>query len=751
MPLPPRLLLLALALSAFGRTAAQGLSPAPGLLYDDASVGRVDLALDPDSLQAIYDDPSSDVYTPVTFTFTRGGYVETLEDVGLRLRGNFSRFAAKKNFKISFNRFAPGRKFHGVEKLNLNGQANDPTVARAKITSDLTATIGPEATRAGHVEVWINGDYYGLYINVEHIDEQFAENHFGSSVANVYKCLWPAALTWEGSSASNYGYCEHTEAGDLPAYADVVAFIDALNNTPDAELACALESHLNVDGWLRQAAIEVITGHWDGYIWNHNNFYLVYNPIAGRLEYVIYDTDNTWGIDWVGGDWGTRDVYDWEQGDRPLYERLLDIPELRARFSWYLDRLLTDHVNNAVLDPSFDALEALISPSAEADPYRPLDQGYSIDDFHDAWEMPLWGHVDYGLKDYVGTRHATAGAQLEAYDVAPVVNHWRHNYPVTGQAPVVTAFGEDDDPGLGLWCVWTLDGVTDSLPMADDGAHHDGAAGDGVFGAVLPVVPAAADWSYRIHAYGGDGRATRRPCEPEAWRIDAPSPGLVVNEMLAANASGMTDPQGETADWLEVFNAGDAPVFLGHYFLSDDPRHPAQWRMPEVSLPPGGFAWFWMDDDEEDGPNHANFRLDADGGHIGIYAPDAERHRPVWTLDYGPQTPDVTTGFLPDGGGAWGPLGLATPGWSNVATALGPPSAEGHGLRVYPNPASDRVWLEGPAGTTWRLFSADGREWGAWTLDAPGWVSLTGIPARGPLLLRARHAGGAGTVRLLRF
>ena len=750
-----RFLLFGLAFSPFGfePVQAQGLRPEAGVVYDDASIARIDIAIDPDTLDHVYDNPDSDLYARADFVFRRGAFVDSVANIGFRFRGNFSRFAAKKNFKISFNRFARGRKWKGLEKLNLNGQANDPTIVRAKLTSDLTAQIrhdalGPEATRAGHAEVYINGDYYGLYINVEHIDEQFAENHFGSARSNVYKCLYPANLQWAGSSPSDYDYCTQTQEDSDGPIDDVVRLVDVLNNTPLSDLACALESVINVDDWLRQAAIEVVTGHWDGYTYNQNNFYLVRNPMDDRLEFVIYDTDNTWGIDWIGRDWANRDIYEWAQGsgNRPLYERLLEVPELRDRYTFYLDQLQSLYFNPTVLDPRIDALELQISPSAEADPYRPLDQGFSISDFHDAFFMPLGGHVDYGLKDYVATRAGSMVLELEPYDLAPVLNHWRHNFPVSGQVPWVGVSAWDDNPGLNLWCWYSLDGAVDSLPMLDDGLHGDGAAGDGRYGVFLPAVSGESDWTFRVHARGGDGRSTRRPCDPELWRIEAPSVGLVVNEMLAANNSGITDEEGQTADWLEVFNAGSSAVQLSDYFLSDDPAQPAKWRMPDESLAPGAFAWFWMDDDEDDGPNHANFRLDADGGHIGIYAPDQERHRPIWTMDYGLQTPDVSVGFMPDGEGSWATLSSLTPGWSNVLSGL--PEQALLAAAVYPNPAEDRFYVEAPQGTAWRLLGLDGRLWRQGTLMQSSWIEAARMPS-GLYLLHLEHPTGSAQVRVL--
>ena len=51
---------------------------------------------------------------------------DTVLNVGFRLRGNTSRTAGKKSFKVSINSFVAGRKWNQLEKLNLNGEHNDP-------------------------------------------------------------------------------------------------------------------------------------------------------------------------------------------------------------------------------------------------------------------------------------------------------------------------------------------------------------------------------------------------------------------------------------------------------------------------------------------------------------------------------------------------------------------------------------------------------------------------------------------------
>ncbi len=70
------------------------------------------------------------------------------------------------------------------------------------------------APRANHVQVYINNDYYGLYISVEHIDEEFIKSRFTYNDGNQYKCLWPANLNYIGENPDLY----KLEMGDRRVY-----------------------------------------------------------------------------------------------------------------------------------------------------------------------------------------------------------------------------------------------------------------------------------------------------------------------------------------------------------------------------------------------------------------------------------------------------------------------------------------------------------------------------------------------------
>ncbi len=154
-------------------------------------------------------------------------------------------------------------------------------------------------------------------------------------------------------------------------------------------------------------------------------------------------------------------------------------------------------------------------------------------------------------------------------------------------------------------------------------------------------------------------------CEPPALGDSGPPSGIVlVNELLALNGSGLADESGQRDDWLELYNPSQGPVDLAGFGLSDDPAAPGKMKLPPGTLlAPGAFLLVWTDDDPEQGPLHAPFRLSGDGESVVLT--DAEGGL-VDEISFGVQATDVSIGRSPDGEGDVVALVSPTPGEANT-------------------------------------------------------------------------------------
>ncbi|MEC9032611.1 MAG: lamin tail domain-containing protein, partial [Planctomycetota bacterium] len=118
---------------------------------------------------------------------------------------------------------------------------------------------------------------------------------------------------------------------------------------------------------------------------------------------------------------------------------------------------------------------------------------------------------------------------------------------------------------------------------------------------------------------------------------------VIISELMAVNNGTIEDEDGNTPDWIELFNAGNSTQNLSGYYLSDDPLVPEKWRFPSVSIAPGGFlVVFASDKDRRDAGSelHTNFKLSSSGEFLGLFASDGET-----IVDQVAPFPELIAGF----------------------------------------------------------------------------------------------------------
>ena len=408
----------------------EGWRDAAEHIFLDGEITFVYVTVDPSDLQDMLANPWSDVYRVCSVRIVNSVVDETLDNVGIRPRGNTSREAVKKSWKLSFNEFVPGRQFHGLERFNINGEHNDPSIIRSKLAWDLFQAMGVPSPRAHHVQLKINDGTYveGMHVNVEQIDEELAEAWFGNKDGNLYKCRYqgdradlryisPGTPETYQNLGGGETYEEHNNDPNSD-YTDLADFIDFVNNSNDTTFAAEIVDRFSVDNFLRAMAVDVTIGQWDNYWYGANNYYLYHNEDTGRFEYIPYDYDNTYGVDFMGIDWANRAYDTWGDGGYgshwgqlpPLIDRILEIPAYEQQYRRYLRQLANGEFTLAATETKIDQIKAMITPYAFTGSYDGnMDWDYTAAMFDESYTYPTsyrnwgWGW-DWGLKPYIQTR-----------------------------------------------------------------------------------------------------------------------------------------------------------------------------------------------------------------------------------------------------------------------------------------------------------------------------------------------------------
>jgi hypothetical protein len=189
----------------------------------------------------------------------------------------------------------------------------------------------------------------------------------------------------------------------------------------------------------------------------------------------------------------------------------------------------------------------------------------------------------------------------------------------------------------------------------------------------------------------------------------------VINEFLASNGSreplgegDLLDADGDSSDWVELYNPTAGSVDLGGWYLTDDPGKPAKWRFPgPTTLAPGNYLLvFASDKDRTMGELHTNFKLAAEGGYLALVRPDGR----TVAFDYGPSYPpqrrDISYGLALHGVRYFA---VPTPGHPNISGPIDivadPHFSHEHGL--YEDPFTLTLSCDTPGATI--RYTTDGR------------------------------------------
>jgi hypothetical protein len=674
---------------------------AAAAVLDTGSVAVVRVTMAAGDLSSMLTDVDSDLYYPCSIQFSnRLIALETVTNVGIRLRGNTSRYATKKSYKLSFNEYISGREFYGLRKLNLNGEHNDPSILRSGLCWPQFGAARLPHSRAAHAELYINNQLFGLFANIENVDEEFLQAWFGSDAGNLFKCLYlgaPADLTYRADGrydlvggGTTY-VLETNEASN--DFRDLAQFIAIVNTSAIADLPAALDPLFNVEDFLRWMAVSALCGSGDDYRYNANNYYLYHDPASGMFQFIPYDYDNTLGVDWWSVNWATRNLNSWDSsGNRPLSKRVLQVPRYRRRYNQLLADAAAGTFAFSNVSAHATALKALVQSAAQRD-YANVahDWGYDLADFNAALTTPTaynsGDHVTWGILPYTSTRVARVESQLDSTiiclnevlgsNIVGLVDEggrhsaWLELYNPRGVAVSLNGLHLTDNPAQPTkWALPATNILARGFLLLWLDGHPERGALHAPFGVgAAPLLqlrlyttnlidelraPALGpDMSYGVYLnYGSAARMFLVPTPRAQNRVlPAPAPMLLINEFQADNKTTITNPvNGSYDDWIELWNAGETSANLLDLYLSDNAASPTKWRCPgSLVIEPGQHLLLWADGEPIFGPQHLSFKLSAGGEEILLVASDGTNL--LDAVQFGAQAEDMSSGRYPDGAG----------------------------------------------------------------------------------------------------
>ena len=681
-------------------------------VYDDTEVAVIKITMNENDLTFMYDNPDSDSMHLASVHFKNSQIDEMVDSVGIRIRGNTSRKSYKKSLKLSFNTFVDGGEFYDLEKMNLNGEHNDPSIVRSKLSWDFFNEIGVVSTRATHVTVYINEKYYGLYISVEHIDEEFIQKNYDDDSGNLWKCLFGSTLVYMGNNPDLYKF-ENGE-GERPYslvtnekeddYSQLANLIYQINSSSNPNFEDSVEAIINVNGILKYLATNILVGGWDDYWSLSNNYYLYFNPETKKFDLIPYDYDNTFGVTWWDIDWASVNPYTFAQvyaGQRPLVDNILQRPKYRNLFSHYLEYYSNIYFGSPAFTTRLNELKTMISPYAEIDTFRIPDWGYTFQIFQDSFDKNDFFYTSGGsnaviipgsISDFVTERTSSLNSQINYIDHSPIIYDFKiSSTKLQADEELVLTASVFSNKGIssvkaeltinnGSPELYTFD--FDPVPSAMIIEEADR------WTITLPSLGDSKTILLKIIAEDNTGGTTIFPNKPIEiiTASTVASKEVLLSEVMSSNTNTIADENNEYDDWIEIYNPQASTIDLSDKYLTDKKDDLTKWQIPNgTTIASNQFLLFWCDEDQEQGDNHTNFKISAAGEFLAIVDSDGLSIIDSVTI---PSMLEDESFSRTDNNGNWVISTTSTPGTDNIITDVADRSIIKHSfnLSAYPNP-----------------------------------------------------------------
>lgn len=281
----------------------------------------------------------ADMY--ITITTAKDKYTYLINEVGVRLKGNTSRtdfydlsrgMYKLVHFKVSFKetfddelyyssdahvwgddkegkalrKARKKRTFATLEKLDMKWNRNyDTTYTKEYYAYETFRENGVIAPHTNVASVDVSTDHAGIYTIYEPIDDIFINKNVSvqDQGGDLYKCGWTNSapdLTdinsigvedEEKGAFYKYDLKTNKKKSDNSSLKNLIIKLNAGNLTKES-----LSKLVDMDSFLKFAAVSYFTGNPDDMRNNYNNYYIYFLKSSSKAIFIPYDLDRCFGI-----------------------------------------------------------------------------------------------------------------------------------------------------------------------------------------------------------------------------------------------------------------------------------------------------------------------------------------------------------------------------------------------------------------------------------------------------------------------
>ena len=268
------------------------------------------------------------------------GTARPFRNVGIRSRGLGSRSGTKPGLRVDFDRYSDKQTFLGLKSFVLDNLIQDASGIKETVAMQFFARLGIPAPRETHTQLFVNGEYAGLYGLVESVDKTMMGRVYGSIGDNIqndgylfeynYVIESPWRFEYPGSSLEpfkvRFDIKTNETKGDVAIWGPIEELVRLVNNTPAASFEQTVGPLLDLPAFVRYIATQNFIAQDDGFngYAGMNNFYFYRLEDSTRHAFIAWDEDNAF--------LSPQFLINTRLGDNVLTRKTLEIPAFQAQY-----------------------------------------------------------------------------------------------------------------------------------------------------------------------------------------------------------------------------------------------------------------------------------------------------------------------------------------------------------------------------------------------------------------------------------
>jgi len=454
---------------------------------------------------------------------------QKFNDIGVRYRGSrsFQPGSMRNSLYIKLNFIDKEQNYQGQRTVQLSSALRDPSMVREVLGYEIARHYMP-APRANYTKVVVNGEYYGLFVNIEPIDDAFLAHHFGKGDGTFVQCA-PNLVEEEpqGCKSDVFGSLQYDNSAKCylhnfvllsnSGWDDLIELTYVLNQKPDEASRV-----LNVDRALWMLAFNNLLVNLSSYTGRYSENYYLYKDEQGQFTPILYDLNLCFGSyknTGIGSDLKLKELQEMDpllhvdNSAKPLISRLLGNEEYKKIYLSHIRTIMNDFFRKGQYAERARELQALIRKAFEEDSNR----YYSMEDFDASLAKTIGSRSRIpGLEELMGPRADYLKENELLSVVPPEVSEVSVTRRERFSSDRVTDFKiqakVDKFPkNVALYYRFDPSSPFKRMEMKDDGQHNDGEAEDSVFGAIVQPDKASGALQYYIFAENAKAAAFDPP------------------------------------------------------------------------------------------------------------------------------------------------------------------------------------------------------------------------------------------------